>query len=97
MRQKSVRCKKKSMGNKQHSSHALSSACGHPVKAINACEKASDWQAALQVFLATPNGMPNEITYNTTISACHKGSHWQPGQQHELAEQGLHQKPFHRA
>ncbi|OLQ04938.1 Pentatricopeptide repeat-containing protein, chloroplastic [Symbiodinium microadriaticum] len=45
--------------------------------AINACEKASDWQAALEVFMATPHGLPNEITYNTTISACHKGSHWQ--------------------
>ncbi|CAE7528258.1 unnamed protein product [Symbiodinium sp. CCMP2592] len=45
--------------------------------AINACEKASDWQAALEVFMATPQGLPNEITYNTTISACHKGSHWQ--------------------
>ena len=46
------------------------------LQAINACEKASDWQAALEVFMATPQGLPNEITYNTTISACHKGSHW---------------------
>ncbi|CAE8595682.1 unnamed protein product [Polarella glacialis] len=51
----------------------------HCSAAISACEKAGQWQLALNLLGLMPEVrvVPNEITYNSAISACEKASQWQ--------------------
>ncbi|CAJ1460943.1 unnamed protein product, partial [Effrenium voratum] len=46
--------------------------------AINACEKAGQWQAALWLLASMEAArLADEISYNAGISACSKGSQWE--------------------
>lgn len=45
-------------------------------EAMNACEKAQEWQAALAVFEQSSFVLPTEVTFNTVIAACHKAAQW---------------------
>ncbi|CAJ1351296.1 unnamed protein product, partial [Effrenium voratum] len=43
--------------------------------AVSACEKASEWQRALQVLRANLD-VANVVTYSAAISACEKAAEW---------------------
>ncbi len=46
---------------------------------INACEKAGQWELALQLFerMQQEGIAPNTVTYNSLITACTQGSQWE--------------------
>jgi pentatricopeptide repeat domain-containing protein 1 len=70
--------------NPPHPTHSQSR---HPLRnsvitysaLISACEKAGQWEAALDLFgkMKAEGCTPNVITYNSLITACGQGAQWQ--------------------
>ncbi|CAE8663863.1 unnamed protein product, partial [Polarella glacialis] len=51
----------------------------HYNAAVNACEKAGDWQLAIALLEKMPqmSVTPDSISFNSAMSACEKGQQWQ--------------------